>query len=284
MQKEGTLISLTEKQLTSAERKQFGDKKIFQTEQVVPQVDIQILSTNYIQERPVVRVELLNGTQPDSLQFIVDQEAPAEVTYTSIAPGIFEFILTTLPSMQMDVDWEDHHAIPAKNRSRIRPAQEGLAWRARAQEIAQIDQSEVVDLSDQDREAADLDQLEDDQSLVLGRVFREPGNEKTSPEVINLEVFCPFAQLGSSNENGPIQIIRQFSFAQGESEQLVPHPSSDTTTLPAGRFVDKTDSVIIRQNIFLPAKKFELTITVLDVKSQKRVSRVLSSEHIGPTV
>lgn len=280
MSKELILIELSQKE-------KFGNKNVFSAE-VYPAgsapSDIQILSTNEIKGRPVVRVELLNGASAEDIDFMVDREVPLSVVSETVAPGILEFILTTQDSVIFDQEneaWNERTAeLAAKTagRLKIKPAQEGKAWKKRNLEESLEDTPQP--LTDIDREAADLDQVEDDPFLSLGEVNRYAFTAPLKSDVLQIELFSPF---GNSEET-QLQITRTFSYPRPGSDQLVPHSSADITTLAPGEIPNKNTPFTIEQGIFFQAEKFELTITVTDLKTRKQLSRVITSEEIGPAV
>ncbi|MBW7944613.1 hypothetical protein H3C70_04425, partial [Patescibacteria group bacterium] len=280
MSKELILIELSQKE-------KFGNKNVFSAE-VYPAgsapSDIQILSTNEIKGRPVVRVELLNGASAEDIDFMVEREVPVSVTSEIVAPGILEFILTTQDSVIFDQEneaWNERTAeLAAKTagRLKIKPAQEGKAWKKRNLEESLEDTPQP--LTDIDREAADLDQVEDDPFLSLGEVNRYAFTAPLKSDVLQIELFSPF---GNSEET-QLQITRTFSYPRPGSDQLVPHSSADITTLAPGEIPNKNTPFTIEQGIFFQAEKFELTITVTDLKTRKQLSRVITSEEIGPAV
>lgn len=280
MSKELILIELSQKE-------KFGNKNVFSAE-VYPAgsapSDAQILSTNEVNGRPVVRVELLNGASAEDIDFMVERELPLSVTSEAVAPGILEFILTTPDSVIFDQEneaWNERTAeLAAKTagRLKIKPAQEGKAWKKRNLEESLEDTPQP--LTDIDREAADLDQVEDDPFLSLGEVNRYAFTTPLKSDVLQIELFSPF---GNSEET-QLQITRTFSYPRPGSDQLVPHSSADITTLAPGEIPNKNTPFTIEQGIFFQAEKFELTITVTDLKTRKQLSRVITSEEIGPAV
>lgn len=280
MSKELILIELSQKE-------KFGNKNVFSAE-VYPAgsapSDAQILSTNEVNGRPVVRVELLNGASAEDIDFMVERELPLSVTSEAVAPGILEFILTTQDSVIFDQEneaWNERTAeLAAKTagRLKIKPAQEGKAWKKRNLEESLEDTPQP--LTDIDREAADLDQVEDDPFLSLGEVNRYAFTAPLKSDVLQIELFSPF---GNSEET-QLQITRTFSYPRPGSDQLVPHSSADITTLAPGEIPNKNTPFTIEQGIFFQAEKFELTITVTDLKTRKQLSRVITSEEIGPAV
>lgn len=280
MSKELILIELSQKE-------KFGNKNVFSAE-VYPAgsapSDIQILSTNEIKGRPVVRVELLNGASAEDIDFMVDREVPLSVVSETVAPGILEFILTTQDSVIFDQEneaWAERDtelAAKTAGRLKIKPAQEGKAWKKRNLEESLEDTPQP--LTDIDREAADLDQVEDDPFLSLGEVNRYAFTAPLKSDVLQIELFSPF---GNSEET-QLQITRTFSYPRPGSDQLVPHSSADITTLAPGEIPNKNTPFTIEQGIFFQAEKFELTITVTDLKTRKQLSRVITSEEIGPAV
>lgn len=280
MSKELILIELSQKE-------KFGNKNVFSAE-VYPAgsapSDAQILSTNEVNGRPVVRVELLNGASAEDIDFMVERELPLSVTSEAVAPGILEFILTTPDSVIFDQEneaWNERTAeLAAKTagRLKIKPAQEGKAWKKRNLEESLEDTPQP--LTDIDREAADLDQVEDDPFLSLGEVNRYAFTAPLKSDVLQIELFSPF---GNSEET-QLQITRTFSYPRPGSDQLVPHSSADITTLAPGEIPNKNTPFTIEQGIFFQAEKFELTITVTDLKTRKQLSRVITSEEIGPAV
>lgn len=280
MSKELILIELSQKE-------KFANKNVFSAE-VYPAgsspSDVQILSTNEVNGRPVVRVELLNGASAEDIDFMVERELPLSVTSEAVAPGILEFILTTPDSVIFDQEneaWADRTAeLAAKTagRLKIKPAQEGKAWKKRNQEESLEDTPQP--LTEADREAADLDQVEDDPFLSLGEVNRYAFTTPLKSDVLQIELFSPFGH----SEDAQLQITRRFSYPRPGSDQLVPHNSADITTLAPGEIPNKNTPFTIEQGIFFQAKKFELTITVTDLKTHKQFSRVITSEEIGPAV
>lgn len=125
-----TLIKLHEKS-----RKIIDGKPTYSAE-VVGDSNAQVLSTNHLDFRQFVRVE--GVSDPSTFTFEVDGEDVEFVQYAQIVPGIIEFMFTIPPVSNQEPDWEDLETAE-KNRLKIKPAQEGLDWKARGKNIKEED-------------------------------------------------------------------------------------------------------------------------------------------------
>ena len=275
--KENAVITLTQRQQLGPDKSKRSYAATITTSENTP-AGVQVLSTNEVQGRAVVRLEIDDPLNSPKFEFFLDGQSPASVNFEKIDSRIAEFFLTSAPQIEIEENeaWTEHTkaATRSPNRLRIRPAQEGRMWNKREQDLTRAD--EPVELTELDRENA----LEDEISLSLGKVTRYtyPGQSKS--DTINVEVFNPFTNSAETQ----LQISRQFRYKRMASEPMSPHNSTDITVLAPTKIKTTGTAYTIIQTIFFTSDQFELLITVEDLKTHRKVSRVLTSTEIGEPV
>jgi hypothetical protein len=257
------------------------EKKIYKSDIIERGVnDIQVLSTNHLEGKPVVRLSTATNLEHLDIRFELEGQIIDSALPVVVAPDIVEYILTTAEVRQQEEDaaygeYNNEKAEKSRKMAKIKPAQEGKAWKAHDQRVT-TDDLELAPVTDQERtlapEATDL-------QIEVAKIARYTYQGQLKSDDIQLEVFSPFGNVADTQ----LSFATSFRYdVRSGKTKMQPAGSLKRLTLKKGEVTDPSQVVTLKDNLPDEARgKYELVLTVTDVITGRQVERVFTSQEIG---
>lgn len=272
-----------------------GISKRIYSHEVTPGDEVEVLSTNDIDSRQVVRISSEVPLDKDAITFAVSGEQVAQVICEAFPQGIYEFVITTQEALDREAQEDEVYterqkamkkAAPllryqrAKNYFAVLEKNDPRVAEYYRQQEAQSElerQAEQTPLQDSELELAPQASTEDLHEVPVLLLERKTFPGQLKSDALKVVLRSPFGD----SDTAQLRVATTFAYARKGSDQLLPDRSKETRTyaygqIPAGGEISVESSIYFSPNV-----AFEMSITLEDIRTGRTVQRVISSDEFG---
>lgn len=246
---------------------------------------IEVLSTNDLNGRQVVRLSSTETLDEKAIHFEAAGEQVAAVLCESFPHGIYEFVITTQETLTREAQEDEMFVERQKGMKKAAPILEYQRRKKADQDPRVLEyyaeqerkEEESLRITDTDRELAPAAYIE---GIPVVRLERTTFPGQLKSDAVRVVIRSPFEESNTTQ----LRVSTQFAYAKRGQSKIELSNTKKVQTYAQGQVVSGEELNIEHDLYFSPNQRFEMHITVEDIRSGKVCERVITSEEFGQTV